>query len=145
MKSIFTRLTVASFVALFAFTVVAVSGPEVLAIDPANKVTQGINAAGGGNAPTLQSSIQQIINVLLFVIGAIAVIMIIIGGFKYVISNGDSSQITSAKNTILYAVIGIVVALLAYAIVNFVVNSFVGDDTETVSSLNNAAAIWYNK
>ena len=50
--------------------------------------------------------------------------MMIIGGIRYVISNGDSSQITSAKNTIMYAVIGLVVALLAYAIVNFIVVQF---------------------
>ena len=50
--------------------------------------------------------------------------MLIIGGIRYVISQGDAKQIESAKNTILYAVIGIIVALLAYAIVTFVVNSF---------------------
>lgn len=67
---------------------------------------------------------QTITNVLLFVIGAISVIMLIIGGIRYVVSNGDSSAVTGAKNTILYAVIGIVVAILAYALVNFVITSF---------------------
>jgi len=67
---------------------------------------------------------KTIANVLLFIIGAIAVIMLIIGGIRYVISQGDSSAVTSAKNTILYAVIGIIVAILAYAIVNFVIGSF---------------------
>lgn len=67
---------------------------------------------------------QTITNVLLFVIGAISVIMLIIGGIRYVLSGGDSSAVTSAKNTILYAVIGIVVAILAYAMVNFVITSF---------------------
>ncbi len=50
--------------------------------------------------------------------------MLIIGGIRYTISGGDSTAVTSAKNTILYAVIGIIVALLAYAIVNFVLDSF---------------------
>jgi hypothetical protein len=50
--------------------------------------------------------------------------MLIIGGIRYVVSGGDSSAVTSAKNTILYAVVGIVVALLAYALVNFVIGSF---------------------
>lgn len=68
--------------------------------------------------------IQDITNVLLFIIGAVAVIMIIVGGIRYTISNGDSSQITAAKNTILYGVIGVIVALLAFAIVNFVVGAF---------------------
>lgn len=67
---------------------------------------------------------KTITNVLLFVIGAISVIMLIIGGIRYVVSGGDSTAVTSAKNTILYAVVGIVVAILAYALVNFVVTSF---------------------
>jgi hypothetical protein len=62
----------------------------------------------------------KIINTLIFVIGAVAVIMIVIGGFRYVISGGDASQVNSAKNTILYAVVGLVVALMSYGIVNFV-------------------------
>ncbi len=71
------------------------------------------------------SLFKTVTNVLLFLIGAISVIMLIIGGFRYVLSGGDSTQVTNAKNTILYAVIGIIVALLAYAIVNFVVSSFI--------------------
>lgn len=69
---------------------------------------------------------KTITNVLLFIIGAISVIMLIIGGIRYVVSGGDSSAITSAKNTILYAIVGIVVAVLAYAAVNFVITSFAG-------------------
>ena len=67
---------------------------------------------------------RTITNVLLFLIGAVSVIMLIIGGIRYTISGGDSTAVTSAKNTILYAVIGIIVALLAYAVVNFVLTSF---------------------
>lgn len=67
---------------------------------------------------------KTITNVLLFVIGAISVIMLIIGGIRYVVSGGDQSAITAAKNTILYAVVGIVVAILAFALVNFVISSF---------------------
>lgn len=64
---------------------------------------------------------NNIVNTLIFVIGAAAVIMIIIGGFRYVVSNGDSGSITTAKNTILYAVVGLVVAIMSYAIVNFII------------------------
>lgn len=67
---------------------------------------------------------RTITNVLLFLIGAVSVIMLIIGGIRYTISGGDSTAVTSAKNTILYAVIGIIVALLAFAIVNFILTSF---------------------
>lgn len=72
-----------------------------------------------------QSMIQIVINILLYVLGIIAVIMIIVGGIKYTTSNGDSSALTSAKNTILYSIVGLVVAILSYAIVNFVVGKFI--------------------
>jgi ABC-type Na+ efflux pump permease subunit len=68
--------------------------------------------------------IKTIVNVLLFIIGLISVIMIIVGGFMYTTSAGDSGQVTKAKNTILFAVVGLVVAFLAFAIVNYVVNLF---------------------
>lgn len=98
--------------------------------------TNGTTGGLAGGAGCAQGSGQQsdlfgsngvfktITNVLLFVIGAISVIMLIIGGIRYVVSGGDSGAVTSAKNTILYAVIGIVVAILAYALVNFVISSF---------------------
>ncbi len=63
-------------------------------------------------------------NVMLFVIGALSVVMIIIGGLRYVISGGETANITAAKNTILYAIVGLVISLLAYAIINFVITSF---------------------
>lgn len=92
-----------------------------------SKMTDGLKAAGGDqNKTSLEDQIKQITNVLLFLLGAIAVIMIIIGGIRYATSNGDSSSIKSAKDTILYAVIGLIVAILAYAIVNFVITSFSG-------------------
>lgn len=80
----------------------------------------GTEAGCSGKTPLFKT----ITNVLLFVIGAVSVIMLIIGGFRYTVSQGDSSALTSAKNTILYAVIGIVVAILAYGIVNFVIGNF---------------------
>ncbi|MNI84677.1 hypothetical protein D3C73_1416030 [compost metagenome] len=51
--------------------------------------------------------------------------MLIIGGIRYTISGGDSSAVTSAKNTIMYAIVGIIVAVLAFAIVNFVLTSLI--------------------
>lgn len=63
------------------------------------------------------------INVFSWVVGVAAVIMIIIGGLKYITSSGDSNNITSAKNTILYAIIGLVIVALAQFIVKFVLNA----------------------
>ncbi len=65
---------------------------------------------------------ETVANILLLVVGAVAVIMLIIGGFRYVVSGGDSTAVEGAKNTILYAIIGIVVAFLAFAAINFLTN-----------------------
>lgn len=67
----------------------------------------------------------KITNTALFLIGAISVIMLIYGGIRYTLSGGDSTAVTNAKNTILYAIIGIVVAILAFAAVQFVIGQLV--------------------
>jgi hypothetical protein len=68
---------------------------------------------------------KSITNAALYVIGAVSVLMLIYGGIRYTISGGEAKAVTDAKNTILYAIVGIVVALLAYAIVNFVLSQLV--------------------
>jgi hypothetical protein len=67
---------------------------------------------------------QQISNTLIFLVGAIAVIMLIIGGLRYVTSNGEAASIKGAKDTITYAIIGIIVAILSFALVSFVIGRF---------------------
>ena len=96
----------------------------VAAVDPAAEIKKGVTASGGSGGDSLGSLIQTIVNILLFILGAIAVVMIVIGGIRYATSNGDSGSIKTAKDTILYSVIGLIVAMLAYAIVNFVLDSF---------------------
>ena len=76
--------------------------------------------AGSNN---LMDTINIAINVVLGVLGLLAVIVIIYGGFMYTTSAGDATKIKKAKDTIMYGVVGLVIALLAYAIVNFVVSS----------------------
>ncbi len=77
---------------------------------------------GGSNSSSVTSLLRVVTNTLLFVAGAVAVVMIVLGGLKYITSNGNADQIKSAKNTIMYAVIGLVVAIAAYAIVGFVID-----------------------
>lgn len=72
--------------------------------------------------PSINKIISAVISLLSLLIGIIAVIMIIVGGLKYVTSNGSSEAISSAKNTIIYAVIGLIIAALAQALVQFVLN-----------------------
>lgn len=102
----------------FAYNPIKGSG----ACDGADKPAICKELDGTTGKDAVNKTVQNVIDILFYAIGVIAVIMIIIGGIKYTTSNGDSSAITSAKNTILYAVVGLVVAILAYAIVNFVLN-----------------------
>lgn len=64
--------------------------------------------------------IKLVINIFSLVVGVVSVIMIIVGGLKYITSGGESSNISSAKNTIIYAIIGLVIVALAQFIVHFV-------------------------
>jgi len=116
------KLAVAAL-AVLAGTVVLVPS---YALAQASEIQDGVNSIGGSpeDTPSLGSQVEIIVNILLFLLGSIAVIMIIIGGIRFATANGDQSVVTSAKNTILYAVIGLIVAILAYAIVNFVLQQF---------------------
>ena len=120
--------------ALVASAIVPVT--PAFAVDCSDPQSVGINSAecakGTGQSDSLTGEsgvFVTVTNILLFIIGAIAVIMLVIGGIRYTISNGDSNAVTAAKNTIMYAIIGIVVAILAYAAVNFVIGSFSGTTT----------------
>jgi uncharacterized membrane protein len=66
---------------------------------------------------------KQVTNTVLYIVGIIAVVMLIVGGIKYLLSGGDSKKVTDAKNTVLYAIIGLVVCFLSFAIVNFVISA----------------------
>ena len=98
-----------------------------------NCLTKGTNLNGDisnisngcTDTPTAQSKdltdvIATVVNIISIVVGVVAVIMIIWGGLKYITSGGESGKITSAKNTIIYALIGLVVVALAQFIVRFV-------------------------
>ena len=84
-------------------------------------IDAGVDKVKTGSTKTVPQTIKQITDVLLFILGAVAVIMLVIGGFKFTTSGGSPEQVKSAKNTIMYAIIGIVVAIVAWAVVDFVV------------------------
>ncbi len=65
--------------------------------------------------------IPRLINLMLFIVGILAIVFLIFGGIRYVISGGDKGKVDAAKNTILYAIVGLVVAILGYAVVNWVI------------------------
>ena len=79
------------------------------------------------NSNNLMGTINVIINVIIGVIGFVAVVVIILGGVQYTTSAGDPGKVKKAKDTILSGIVGLVIALLAYAIVNFVLSSILGN------------------
>lgn len=121
-----TRLLIATMM-LFGF--VAAPLATVTTVEAQGRILTGIDdgatridpEADGDAEEQVNNIISTVINIFSLVVGVISVIMIIIGGFKYITSGGDSGNVTSAKNTILYAVIGLVVVALAQIIVRFVV------------------------
>lgn len=116
---------VAAFALVLGVGITALPAANVSAINVfdqcANNSTSAVCKAKGD---TVGPMIQTVINILLYILGMVAVIMIIIGGIRYTTSNGESSAIKSAKDTILYSVIGLIVAILSYTIVNFVTSWF---------------------
>ena len=132
------NITKERIVGLLAVPVLALTVGSAPAFAASLSISGGADSARGndqsgclfGNEPGCEGTDQTpifrtITNVLLFIIGAISVIMLIIGGIRYTTSNGDQQAVQNAKNTILYAVVGLVIAILAFAAINFVIGSFV--------------------
>lgn len=85
-------------------------------------------AEGQTAAENVSTLLKRVINIFSIIVGVIAVIMIIIGGLKYITSGGDSGNVSSAKNTIIYALVGLVIVALAQFIVRFVLGQASGLD-----------------
>lgn len=132
MKKFLKKIPVVLAAAAILFSITSVlSQNKVVAVDPNEGVCgnlvdpndppaicqQNVNEDPVTGSGGLLPKIAQII---VFIVGALSVVMIIIGGFRYVISGGDSNGVQGAKNTIIYAVVGLVVALFSQVIVSFV-------------------------
>lgn len=103
---------------------------------------EGATGSKGSLNSNLIKTVSTVVNILLFLIGLIAVIVLVIAGFRFVTANGDTGAVTSAKNTIIYAIIGIVVAFSAYAISSFVTGQLLqGQKTPVTCNDSNRVAI----
>jgi hypothetical protein len=124
--------TTMGFVGFMTYVVPAAAADECLSIGTdtnplvnGTKCTIGSTRAGQ-DANTLFGAdgiFNKVVNILLFLVGAVSVIMLIVGGFRYVISAGDQNAVTGAKNTILYAIIGLIISFIAFGAVNFLTSS----------------------
>lgn len=88
------------------------------------QITPNSGSCDIGQASTdFNKKIQHFINLLSAVVGLVAVVMIIFGGFRYVTSGGSDTSVTSAKNTILYAIIGLIIVAMSQILVHFVISN----------------------
>ena len=102
-------------------------------------IRKGADSTGQQDSRSAGDIAKDVVNIMFFIVGVMAVIMIIWGGIRYVLSAGNSAALTSAKNTIMYAVIGLIVAILAYTIVNFVINTVSGNGGSSSSNSSNSS------
>lgn len=120
------KLLILSAVALFAFMPAVAYAQNIgnnlcqgaeINLDSSNSATCPTNGAS-----TLSDKIRTFINVFSAIVGAVAVIMLIIGGFRYIVSGGRQESVTGAKNTIIYALVGLIIVALAQIVVRFVLS-----------------------
>ncbi len=120
----------------------AASCQDSVNVDSSNPDKVGTNGPGtgacsvktGSQNTSFVDTIKLVINIMLFIIGLIAVVMLVIGGIRYATSGGSQEAVKGAKDTILYAIIGIVVAVMAYAVVGFVTQNITESGNSTALS-----------
>ena len=116
----FSILGIVVALALTASALGLIGGDSVSAVS----LQEGVNQSQGAGTPDSidgeSGIVTTVINIILYVVGIISVIMIIFGGIKYATSAGDTGKVTQAKNTLVYAVVGLLVAVFAFALVNWV-------------------------
>lgn len=110
-------------VMVFGVSIIYQTGNTEIAGAVNSEITSGMNATSAGTSTPTDANvvIKNVTNIMFFIIGAVSVIMLIYGGIRYTTSGGNANSVTAAKNTIMYSIIGLVVAILAFAVVQFVV------------------------
>lgn len=120
MKQLFVSLMIV-VIAPFIMSGIA-SAACATGTGPQGQILSGAAAAGNCNATSVPKLASAIVNILSIVVGIVAVIMVIYGGFRYITSGGDAGRVASAKTTLIYAVVGLIIAALAQFIVHYVLN-----------------------
>ena len=112
-------------VMVFGVSIIYQTGNTEIAGAVNSEITSGMNATSAGTSTPTDANvvIKNVTNIMFFIIGAVSVIMLIYGGIRYTTSGGNTNSVTAAKNTVIYSIVGLVISILAYAIVNFVVTN----------------------
>ena len=137
MKKILTKLTVIITASILAVSLFSFS-PAVHAVDDVcdSNAAQAVKDAAGceGTANQLPGFITNILYAIIAISGLVAVVYVLIGGVNYMTSAGDAAKLEKAKKTILYACIGMAVAVLSFAIVNFTITNIIGGQSSSQES-----------
>ena len=122
LKQILSSLLIIPIMALGVSAALQINNVNVVRAT-AMTLSGGVSSSQGDDVPQdlANDVFKDVVNILLFIIGAVSVIMLIYGGIRYTTSGGNANSVTAAKNTIMYSIIGLVVAILAFAVVQFVV------------------------
>lgn len=128
MKNIVTRLILPILAVMMLMIgqtgTVAAACPPATNNNAKGQVLEGVGQAGSNcRDDGVEKLIATIVRLLSFFIGVVAVIMIMVSGFKYITANGDSAKVGNAKETLIYALIGLVIAALAQVIVRWLLSS----------------------
>ncbi len=124
-RMIRTLMVSLGLVGLLAIPVSAATTEESLCTGAGGTFVGGkCNAEGTQKVGTIGDLLTNVTSIILLIVGAVTVILITIGGIRYAVSGGDGKQATDAKNTVIYAIVGLIVAFLAYALILFIISSF---------------------
>ena len=125
LKKILLSVGVLSFTTLVPTATYAASATEdisaVCASNPNSSLCVGYKKGQNSDNPVVKT-LTIVINILSFLAGVLAVFLVVYGGFKYIVSAGDAGKVTSAKNTILYALVGIVVVVISRQLILFILS-----------------------
>lgn len=115
-KTIVVLVSIAALIG--AFVLAPISSASIL--DGACSGVAGNEICDKSGQTDATPLIRNIINILLYIVSVVSIIMIIVGGMRYILSSGDSGKVASAKNTVVYAAVGLIVAVFSWVIVNLV-------------------------
>jgi hypothetical protein len=127
MRSIIRVLTASliGLVVAFIFSFAGQNHASALFSNASAQACAGVNAPSSSTTcadetTSIGSLVNTVINIISWIVGIAAILMVIVGGFRYVVSGGDSTATSSARNTILYALVGLAIAVIAQVLIHFV-------------------------
>lgn len=131
----FIALVIAALTGITAVTALGSTTPvlaeDICSSSASAEVKAAAGCSGTGTSAQLPYTVRNILYAIIGVAGLVAVIFVIVGGVSYMTSQGDPGKLQKAKNTILYAVIGLIICALAFAIVSFVIDNIIKAPTPT--------------